>query len=420
MKLIILRNNSMNIRNWIDHLKNPYVVTLLSTASKIIVRVVSFIIIAPILGPFNQGTLVFNSALSAVIILLLVFGLPVRALKEISINTSQAINQFYNDLMVMLVLFWPTMVLGAVVFHYAGKTSESEVFYLLLLAAAASVVGDYCSAVLRATANFIEEAWVSIITGIFHVLLVVGVALLYRDLLIVCQAILISRILFCIIFVIRTRRKLLNTDGMSVWSHTVQLRKTFKQSTPYAFDAFLATVISNIDVLILEYIVSRESLGWYSAGSRFIGLFLVVPPLAQNVIIPILSRVQGTHEYLAKRNSIRFGFILFAVFCVCIVNIMGPFFTKHVLGSQFTSLDQLWIYFSVFLCARVYESYNGIVMYAGGLVKARILRLAFGIVAMIISGYWSARHFGLEGFIISLALCYCAIAISYPRVATKI
>ncbi len=402
-----------------NFLSNPYILTLLSTASKILVRVITFIIIAPILGPTAQGTLVFNSALSAVVILLLVFGLPVRALREISSNISGAREHFRGDLLLMIALIIPTLLLGLVVFYFAGRSSEVSIFLILLASAAATEFGNYGSAVFRATGNFTEEAWIGLATGVLHILLVVCSALYYNDLASVCLAILVSRVIFALVSTYRVHRKLINKLYTSTGSVEYRMLERAKESVPYAFDAFFATVITNIDVLILEYVVDREALGLYSAGSRFVGLFLIIPPLLQNVIIPVLVRSQGSAKYWEQRRIIRFGFILFSLFGACSILFLGPVFTKYILGNEYLALNALWIYFSIFLCARVYESYSGIIMYASGMVTSRVLRLALGIASMMVSGYWAAMYFSVPGFIICIALCYCLIAISYPNSNNK-
>lgn len=395
-------------------LANAYALTLLSTFFKILVRAGTFLIVAPVLGPVNQGAIAFNSSFAAVVVLLLIFGLPVRALRNMSADAESVRVHFSEDLRLMRWLVLPTLVLGCLGFYFFGRLPEFWIFGLLLMAAMSTALGDYCSAVLRATGHFLNEAKVSIFTGLVHFILVLSVALLFRELLPVVFSVLLSRLLFALISLWRTRLALERFSRAGDAVGGLGPFRVAQQAFPYAIDALLATILSNIDILVLEKIVDREKLGLYAAGSRLAALLLALPPIMQNVIIPTLSKAQGTPLYSKKQHQVFLGFLIFAVLGVAGLLIAGPLFTQWFLGVAYAALNEWWIYFACYFMARTYESYRGILMYSSGLVGVRVVRLFFALILIVVFGISAALAFGVPGFILTLSGCFLALGFTYP------
>jgi hypothetical protein len=65
----------------------PSFMASISVFSKVATRAGTFLVVAPIIGPANQGTIVVTTAWSAVIALIMAYGLQVRILREIAIHT---------------------------------------------------------------------------------------------------------------------------------------------------------------------------------------------------------------------------------------------------------------------------------------------------------------------------------------------
>ncbi len=393
---------------------NAYALTLLSTFFKMLVRAGTFLIVAPVLGPVNQGAIAFNSSFAAVVVLLLIFGLPVRALRNMSANAESVCVHFSEDLRLMRWLVLPTLVVGCLGFYFFGRLAEFLIFGLLLIAAMCTALGDYCSAVLRATGHFLNEAKVSVSTGVVHFFLVLSAALFFRELLPVVLSVLVSRVLFALISIWRTLSALkqFTRDGDAV--HSIGTFHVARQAFPYAIDALLATILSNIDILVLEKIVDREELGLYAAGSRLAALLLAFPPIMQNVIIPTLSKLQGTPLYSKKRHQVFIGFLIFAILGSIGLLIAGPLFTNWFLGAAYADLNAWWIYLACYFVARTYESYRGILMYSLGMVGARVFRLFFALILIVVCGISAALAFGVPGFILALSVCFLALGFSYP------
>lgn len=393
-------------------LSNNYVLTLLSTVSKLAVRAGTFLIIAPILGPEIQASISVNSAIAAIVTLLFIFGLPVRALREISRDPSTVRAHLHNDFRLMMLLAPPTLLLGVLADYAMVGNRDEFVYYTLLVATLFTALGDYCSAILRSLNFFGKETGVSFYTSLAHLAIVVGIAISHRTADAVAVAILISRAFFAVASLLVVRGAVNSRSRMPRSSQTA--RETISQAFPYAIDAFLATAISNIDLVVLDHVAERRTVGIYAAGSRLVSMILTLPPIFQNVLIPTLVRSLGTNEFQYARHRVSTAFLVFASVSAIFLIFAGPVFVAKLLGPAYGALNQYWIAFAALCVARVYESYRGILMYVFGWVRVRVNRLAVGLLGMVLLGWAGEDLLGLRGFILALAICSLALGASYP------
>ncbi len=387
-----------------------YLLTLLSSLSKIFVRVGTFIIVAPILGPEDQAVLAVSSAWGLVLGLIVVFGLPVRVLREVALAPDRAPVTFIEDIRLMTVLL-PVSVVGAVLLDFAYvREVDRFCFYLIFASTICTVYGDYCAAMLRSLGSYLTEAKISFSTGVLHFVLIAVSAVYWRNVDVVAVAILFSRLVFggvsvyCVRSALKSRAHC-NESVKSVFS-------VFCASWRYAIDAFLATAYSQCDILILDQFADRKMVGLYSAGSRFVGLFLAVPSILQNVVIPRLTTARMRGDFTSRLRE--FSLVMSAGALISILSIVfgGTLVVSQYLGYQYSSLNEYWVFFALMVVARFFESFYGILLYVYGDISGRVFRLSFGLLLMMLGGGLAAMYLAIDSFILVMTGVYFIMALS--------
>lgn len=385
----------------------------LSMFSKIVTRAGTFLIVAPIIGPEMQGAIVVTSSWSAVILLIMAYGLQVRVLREAAIRPNYARSIVQNDLAAMMVLLLPSVLLAVAAQHLLLASSYAATFALMFVATVFSVIGDYCSSALRALDRYAGEAVISTVTSILQLVLAVLSAIYFASPVYLAGAILVSRLIYALVsliavFLDRHVRSQGETGGLKIGT-------TLSQAFPYFCDGSLSVLLGQIDIILLTKLASAGTIGTYAVGSRLVQLFLVVPWIATTVMVPALARAHGSDRF--NGEVIRLlkaigGISLAGAACMLIG---GPIFTKVFLGHRFAGLDLLWAGFAILTVARFFDAYFGLLMTALGRLKARVTAQVGATALIGVGGLVLIPRVGSAGIILAMALAYCLTGLYYAR-----
>jgi O-antigen/teichoic acid export membrane protein len=387
------------------------VISAVSILSKIAVRAGTFLVIAPIIGPANQGTIVVTSIWAATVLLIMAFGFQVRVLREMALNPDAAHPIAFGDLRAMAVLALPSAALALIVGTVALAQAELGVFAILFVATMASVVGDYCASSLRSLDQFRSEALLSLSTSILQMLLVVGTALSTRSLTALAGAMAVSRTIYAVASVLRLRR----VEAM-IRSRDLPVRplgRTLREGFSFFVDGSLSVLLNGIDILLLDAFVSKDAIGNYAVGSRIVQLFLVFPWIATNILVPALARAEGARAFRREFLRLLVGMVGFALFGAVVLTIGGPLVVAWVLGPKFADLDTMWPVFAVLVVVRFVESSFGIGMTALGRISARVWVQTGAVASITAAAFLLLKPHGINAFVLGIAGTYGIVGAYY-------
>ncbi len=174
-------------------------------------------------------------------------------------------------------------------------------------------------------------------------------------------------------------------------------------SLPFFAGSVLARTTGSIDIAILSRMGGYQEVGFYGAVQRLHGLFMLLVPIVQNSMIPVLSRAfahdKAQYRLLAGSGAralailafpLSVGMTAFATEIIAVV--YGPSFAPaaHVLRVNGPLL--LLSYVTTFIAMNVVITTNGRGM-AGALLVSFVLNALFDVLFIPLG----RAHFGIGG-----------------------
>lgn len=399
-------------------LRSRMSLTFVSTASKMVTRAGTFLVVAPIIGPFWQGHLVVYSAWSAIAGLLAAYGLQVKVLREVPGAPEKGRELITTDLMAMLLLSFPAMIVAGVVGGIIADSVTMVSFALIFFATLFSIASDYMSCALRAIDRFQKETHISLFSAGLQFSFSTVAALIYRNLAAVAAALFLARLIVCLV----SFRALFSDPVLA--SNEARKAKAAPVDNivlafPYFVDASISVLISQVDVVLLAQFVDKSTVGIYGAGSRFVSLFLAIPWMLTNIVVPKVMRSPISERGREiRRNDVIMGAIACGAAAILLVG--GPLLTLPLLGVLYAPLNALWPFLAILLLARFFEGAMAIRMLIANRVASRarvqvallIWNLLIGVPAIIL--------FSSKGLLCILAIGSFASGFFYRRVTNPV
>lgn len=384
---------------------------VVSYVAKIAARAGIFLVIAPIIGPVNQAALVTSTVWAATILSFMGFGFQVRVLRQIVVREHEAFAVLAGDLRVMAILLVPSTLAYGVMARYVLDAYDPVVLWIVFLAGIGAVVVDYCSAALRGLGRYGPEAAIALGTSVLQMGCVIGAALASRSLVLVAAGLLLSRIVSAGVSlgaVLRSDQVRASRDR-----DLAPVRQTLASGFPFFVDLSLSVVLSGIDIMLLTKLADPATIGAYALGSRFVQLFLVMPWIAINVMVPVLARSEGTHGLRAKIGQLSMIMLAIAGFGALCVLVGGPLFTRLFLRNTYRGVDALWPSFAVLVLARFFEGLFSIVLTAVGRIKTRLAAQGIAVALIAAVSVLLVPRLGSRGVIFAVTAAYTGLGLHY-------
>jgi len=236
-------------------------------------------------------------------------------------------------------------------------------------------------------------------------------ALIFRSVLEVACAMMVTRSIYAatsLVAVCRQRQVLFSSPepALPVWC-------VLRDAWPYAIDALLSTFLGQIDIVMLDRLAPRSTVGIYGAGSRIVQMLLIIPAIVANVVVPSISRSLGTDKYGSQARQLFAALSGISLAGALGLVILGPPAIGRLLGHSYEPLNGLWLAFGLLVLSRFYEAHFGILMIAVGRMKKRVLMQVLALAGIVSAASLLVPRFGAVGMIDSIAATYCLIGLFY-------
>jgi O-antigen/teichoic acid export membrane protein len=323
---------------------------------------------------------VLASAWSAIAALIVSYGFQVKVLRTMSAEPEKALAILRSDLLAMSVLLIPGCIVASGIAYFMIIPEDWLIFAIIFLATINSVVGDYISCALRGLNSFAVEAKISVISCAVQFAVVVGVGVLTGSVFFIAIALCFSRVVFSTLSIAVIFSNPLVSQSTERQATTVTI--TLTKSWPYFIDAALSVSLSQVDIIMLNLMADKTTIGIYAAGSRLVQLLLVVPWVVTNVMVPAIAGARDADARASEFRKLAIAMIVISVGGLLILLLVAPLFTAYILGPAFAPLNALWVPFAALLLARFYEAYYGIIMTALGRMVERVIVQIMALVAI--------------------------------------
>lgn len=353
------------------------------------------------LGVNNVGMFYYADSLSYIFFTFLPLGIHTYINRVIPPNPSKAREIFRSIFIFMLaygailwlLLFAYTLILGfeAKKLHIILIIGIFQFFFFL--------VKDILKPIFVAAdeVNFVSR--IDVIHKFLQVSIVCIGLFLFSNLEVTALCFVSSQLITLLIYIFKAYRL-----GWSKGPLTFKYCREFLViGLPFFINSALLSFYGNIDITMLERLTNFNEVGWYGASLQLKGIFMMVVPLLQTVIMPLLSKVHAKDAtQFTEFSSNIYGILNLASWFLAIV--MCCFANEFVIllyGDDFIPATRsmilltpviLFTYMNVFLSMLLNLVSNG-----KSLVMTTMASLILNMILNFFLIPWGLNHWGDGG-----------------------
>lgn len=334
-----------------------------ATGSRLVGTLVLYGLLARMLGPAKFGEFTFWYTIGIVLGALSDYGFGQQILIRLAADTPERIKTEGERILVakyLLVAILFTLAIAAAVIEAYGTVDMVWIIIVLLACACATLI-EFFGVMLRARAQYQNEALRSFFATFVASVGAAVAGYLTDNLILTCSVMLAIRIAV-LYFQYNAAKEAVNFEISSSSLRDISgSLNTLRGGLKFAADGGAMQLLTNIDVVIARYLLSSESAGIYMSGSRLVQAALAGVPVLSNVFIPTLvaNRKNG--------NNLTPTLLSWVIFLVSTVA-----FLLFTLGSQtlpvllfgpgFSSLSDILPILGIVVAARYLLSIDGFVL----------------------------------------------------------
>lgn len=402
--------------------KNTFILTAGRVGARIL-GVIFVAILARAVGPGGVGT--YEYAISVITLFLIMpnFGFETLLVRDAA-KSDEGRNEFISNILgIKLLLVMAASSLVIIFSAFGGYDNQKlEVFLLVLISGIiSSFLSTFC-AVFRANEKMEAEAILTILNNVLRVFFgVMAIQIGFKLNGILCGLVVGDSISFlCGLYIIKryfTNVRLRIGLGL--------MKSILRSAVPFGVLGLIDVAFFNSATLMIAWLQGEEAVGWYSAATKILLMFLLIPSMFMNAVFPVLSRLYGSSVELVRQTYCKsFCYMLMIALPIG----FGGFLISDkiillIYGGQFQNSILI---FKVMVWATLFTFVgfvNGATLNATG--QERLFSVLQGFIAVgnIILTYFCIMNFGYigaayatvilsgVGFIVYSAMCHKKLGI---------
>jgi O-antigen/teichoic acid export membrane protein len=369
-----------------------------TTALRLLAGLISFSIMARILGPNDFGVFAYWLSVSMLLALVTNYGLGPYVLREIGINLSIA-PRLIGDGMMAKLLLTLLVVLIASAATWVFEVDRGLLFGFLLIGTIADSFTEFLNTGLRASNRFDVETKIATIGAFSHAAIIASVVVIFQDIDSAAVAYSASRLVLLGLTII----------GFSKYFSRVcfsPIRAGFgliKKSVSYAIDFGFQSLFGQIDGLVLNYYSGPVSVGLHQAGMRVFYGGLSGLQVMANVFLPRASSMSADSTLFAREaGRIQMAFLLFGLTFGLFIWLFSDFIVSVLFGSEYLQLASLLPVFGLLFFVRMSAAAWGIILTASGEQKFRTIATIAHWMVVAIAAIYLVPSFNVLGWLVAL------------------
>lgn len=383
-----------------------------STAVRLAFGMLTFVVMARLLGPASFGTVMLWLSVSTLLALVANYGLTPFLLKEIGANPSGAEALMGEVLTAKLLLTASLAVLGLLI--ATGLDGVSRAVFLLLLAAQlADSLTEFLNVGFRATNRFAEETRTASVGVVIQFVIVAGVLAWQAHPIAAAAAFMASR-LAVLLLVWRAQRGYF--AGLRLAPVATAVAR-LKATRAYAADFALQSLLGQVDSVVLNHFVGPAAVGLYQAGMRLFNGGAQAAGVLANVFLPraaaAASAADGGRGLQHEAARVQWAFLAVGgVFGLALCVLAQPL--VHLLfGESYRALVPVLPWFGFLFYVRFFASSWGVLLTSAGAQTFRAVINAVHWAVIGAASLFLVPSFGLIGWLVCLALGNAILSAAY-------
>jgi O-antigen/teichoic acid export membrane protein len=380
-----------------------------STAVRLVSGLLTFVILARVLGLESFGILMLWLSISTLLATVANYGFTTYLLREIG-RSPDTTGTVVNEVFASKLLLSTVILAGSICTLPFLPTETRWVFLLLLLAMLLDSTSDFLNVGYRVTNRYSAETRMATIASVCQFIIVAGAVTYKGSVVVAAFGLLISR--FIVLLMTWSNQRQYFSELRPAPLHRALYR--LRHGGHYAVDFGLQGLIGQIDSVVLNFFLGPVAVGLHQAGMRvFLGGSQIAKVLG-NVFIPRVSRAMGREteiQQIAERvETVFFGA---GAAVGLFMAIAAKPLVQLLFGEKFLALAQLMPWFGLLFFIRFVASGFGLLLTAAGKQSLRAKVNLGHWVVILISAAVLVPVFGNLGWIWSLTVGNLLLAFIY-------
>lgn len=380
-----------------------------STGSRLVAGLVTFALLARLLGPASFGIFMLWLSVGGLLAMLSNFGLTPYLLREIGAhpeNTTSVI----SELLTGKLLLTAGLLLLAALGCFFIAPGVRLVFLFLLGGLICETFTEFLNAGFRAGDRYAAETRMATLSALIYCGLMGGVVWVWPNALAASVAFFASRLIVAAL----TLGYLGNYIGQLKPASAAKGLARLRSVVVYAIDYGFQGLFGQIDSVVLNHFIGPAAVGIYQAGMKlFFGAAQASQVLA-NVFLPrAAARSKLAEGFAGEAFKIQAAFLTVGgVFGLALALLASPL-VNVLYGRAYAELIGLMPWFGLLFFVRHAAAAWGVLLTAAGAQKFRTQANAahWGVIA--ISTMVLVPHFGSRGWIASLVVGNAILSFVY-------
>ncbi len=396
-------------------LKKNLVLMGATTFFRLSAGVITFSIVARILGPTDFGLLMFWYSVSALLCMLISYGLVPLVLREIGIQPQIARSLLAQGLSAMLLLTF--IVAGtALVVQWLREPEHLLLFGLLLTASLADAFAEYFNSAFRASNRFDVETRIATLGAFTHASLVIGLVYYFQRLDMAALAYAGSRLLILVFTLIGVTRFFSAITIAPLRQGLALLRR----ASSYAIDAWNQGIFGQVDSLVLNHYLGPTAVGLYQAGMRLFQGGIQASRVLSQVFLPRVAAASSRPDVLRMEVGRLQAFYLLTGFVGGLILVV---FSRPLVGLLFgpdyAELIAVLPLFGALYFLRMAAAAWGILLTAIGMQGYRTWIGVLHWLLIAAATPFLVPQIGVAGWLYALLAGTCGLIVAYAWKGAK-
>ncbi|MBV7535972.1 oligosaccharide flippase family protein [Duganella sp. sic0402] len=380
-----------------------------STLVRLVFGLLTFTMLARLLGPNEFGLFMFWLSISTLLGMLANYGFTGYVLREIGARPEGA-HAVMGEVLSAKVLLSVLILAGTLVSMLWIDAAGRWVFLALMLAILADSITDFLNVGYRATNRFSAETRIATVAAALQFGIVVASVWPGRGVLAAAIGFMLSRLA---VTAMTWSSQLKYFAGLRPAS-LAQAAKRLREAMAYAVDFALQSLFGQIDSVVLNYFVDPVAVGLHQAGMRLVLGGAQAANVLANVFIPRLSAVHGDHQQRQKEGQrLQLAFLVMGIGFGLFLTVLAEPITHLLFGAAFSSLAALLPWFGLLFFVRFLASSFGIMLTSAGLQGLRAKANVFHWLLILGVAWKAVPMYGNTGWLLALILGNLALALVY-------
>lgn len=380
-----------------------------STAARLVCGLLTFTLMARLLGPEAFGIVMFWWAVAALASLISNYGFTPYVLREIGVNPEKAHSIMSEVLSAKVLISVSVLFLSLIALFYLDKDKQ-VIFLFLMVSMLVDSMTDFLNVGYRATNRFAAETRIATVASVVQLIIVAGLVWYQSSAVMAALAIMVSRI--CVL-------------GITWCSQVIYFKKLrpaslarafsrLRLATAYVYDYLLQSLFGQVDSIVLNHFLGPVAVGLHQAGMRLFLGGAQACNIYGNVFIPQVAESLADPVLLQKRGErLQTAFILTGIIFGLFLAAASGMLVKALFGREFIALVNLLPWFGLLFFIRLFASSMGVLLTSAGRqwLRAKVNVFHWGVT--FFCAWFFVPEYGNLGWLISLIVGNTTLGIAY-------